>query len=119
MRRLTASLLGFAILMISLPVQNAGATNDYWAAGSGAWDNPANWNPYGVPAAGDAVYFNPSGTANLTVQFQSGDTTNIQSFEISANGGGTMTLSQTGGKNQIYGTYGSPTPLMQRRCIWE
>ncbi|MEI8373857.1 MAG: hypothetical protein WCJ35_13600, partial [Planctomycetota bacterium] len=109
MRRLTASLLGFAILMLSLPVQNAGAATVYWADGSGNWNNPANWNPYGVPAAGDAVYLNSTGVVNRIVTLQTGDTTNISSLSISASGGGTMTLSQTGGKNQIYDSSFSPS----------
>ena len=73
-------------------------------------------------------------TDNMTVQGALTTATNtplVTNRTLTINGGtvttteedvGTTTsgtIAQNSGKNQIYGTYGSPQRLMQRRCIWE
>jgi hypothetical protein len=42
-----------------------GQTAYTWGGGSGSWDEPANWNPNGIPGPADFVLVS-SGTVSLT-----------------------------------------------------
>jgi hypothetical protein len=46
-----------ALLFVLLSAGAAHAASQWNIAGGGSWNNPANWNPAGVPGAGATVTF--------------------------------------------------------------
>jgi hypothetical protein len=63
-----------------------------WNVANGAFDNPANWNPNGVPGAGDDAVINNGGTATFNTP-----TLDVNSLTIASVGGSSGTLAVTGG----------------------
>jgi hypothetical protein len=56
-----------AALVGAVPLSTmAGITYTWTGTASGAWSNPNNWNPFGIPGTGDSLSF-PSGASNLTM----------------------------------------------------
>ena len=66
-------------------------SQDIWQAGSGNWDDGANWSLTHAPGTSDTAYISTTSAATITIQ--SGDTINVQSVSIGSND----TLSITGG----------------------
>ena len=63
-----------------------------WNVANGAFDNPANWNPNGVPGAADDAVINNGGTATFNTP-----TLDVNSLMVASVGGSTGTLAVTGG----------------------
>jgi hypothetical protein len=63
-----------------------------WNVPNGAFDNPVNWNPNGVPGASDAALINNGGTSTFNVPLLE-----VDSLEIGSTGGASGTLAVTGG----------------------
>jgi hypothetical protein len=93
-----SSLLGFP--------KFSAAEDKYWIAGTRFWDDPANWDPYGVPVSlstggpvnPNNIYLIQSDSTNRTVEFftnYSGD--DVGRVRVDATGTGVMTLSIQGG----------------------
>ena len=56
----------FQTLMLVLCLAGTGHAGDtYWQAGTGDWDEPANWAG-SVPAASETAYIDNGGTARIT-----------------------------------------------------
>ncbi|MEM5564057.1 T9SS type A sorting domain-containing protein [Psychroserpens sp. AS72] len=58
-------------------------------AGNGAWDNPSNWDPFGVPTANDIVYINMPGAGDIVYTNGAGTTS---AKEIIVGGGNTLII---------------------------
>ncbi|UPT69007.1 MAG: hypothetical protein M0D57_10470 [Sphingobacteriales bacterium JAD_PAG50586_3] len=91
----------FACIAILLCVASTSAqTTKTWAGGtSTAWNTASNWSPSGVPASGDHVIFNGTGTyqptldqdrtvGNITV---TGNTVSLATYSLTVNGTTTLT----------------------------
>lgn len=91
-------------LAAALPVE--GQATKYWDRGGGNnnWSTAANWQPDGVPAAGDTVildrtYYNPAAAYSVTVNV---DTASLAGLTLTANGNGmAITLNVTVGGNNL------------------
>lgn len=68
------------------------AADAVWIAGTGNFDNAANWDTTTVPVNGDVAIINNGGTAELTVAA----TTSGATLRIGLDGTGAMTMSGTG-----------------------
>ena len=63
-----------------------------WNVANGAFDNPSNWNPNGVPGDGDDAVINNGGTATFNTP-----TLDVNSLTVASVGGSSGTLAVTGG----------------------
>src|SRR5271169_222566 len=59
------SFIIIAVVLIGASIVNA-ATKTWVPTAGGPWTTAANWNPSGVPAAGDDVIISADQTANIT-----------------------------------------------------
>ena len=59
----------FVSILILLVISHIsyGGTKTWVPVGTGAWTIPTNWNPSGLPGAGDDVIFNCTSNANITL----------------------------------------------------
>ncbi|PIU52632.1 MAG: hypothetical protein COS90_10390, partial [Deltaproteobacteria bacterium CG07_land_8_20_14_0_80_60_11] len=87
-------------LLVVLCCSPALAVTKDWIGGGWWWDNPASWNPSGLPAAGDDVILSNAATTYNTVEYRNtaSPTPVLNSLTINAPTGN-MTL------NQGYGGY--------------
>ena len=85
---------GFAIAsaLLSGSVRSVIAADAVWTAGTGSFDDVANWDTNAVPVNGDVAIINNGGTAELTVAA----TTSGATLRIGLDGTGAMTVSGTG-----------------------
>ena len=67
-----------------------------WNVANGAFDNPSNWNPNGVPGAADDAVINNGGTATFNTP-----TLDVNTLTVASVGGSSGTLAVTGG--DLYG----------------
>lgn len=90
-KRRLVLLTGVALLGIGAHPR-AQAQNYTWNVANGAFDNPANWNPNGVPGLLDDAAINNGGTATFNVPL-----VEVNSLGIATDAGTTGTLAVTGG----------------------
>src|SRR5580658_5822296 len=90
---LRRSWLVLAAAAVSLPTVALASTTRNWIAGSSNWNTPGNWNPTGVPAAGDSVNIinNDSSSRVITYNY-SGMPVTLVGMLLSDTGGGSDTL---------------------------
>ncbi|MBI5383837.1 MAG: hypothetical protein HZA90_04030, partial [Verrucomicrobia bacterium] len=94
LRALVTSLAG---LFLATLFATAQTTSTWTGSANNAWDNPSNWNPYGVPPV-DAVVVINSGSPNaaaLGAFTQHG--VNLNGGTLTANGLSVSELNQSGG----------------------
>ncbi len=85
--------------------------------GSGNWSATANWNPAGVPGAGDDLNISPAGTGDVTVTYDyAGPNVTLDQFNIDLpNSTAASTATLTIAANTLHsdfgflGTFGSAT----------
>jgi len=93
--RAKASFLGIcaclaaAFLLLCASPSYVLAEDKYWIGGSGYWNDPANWDPYGIPAF-DIVYLTSSDAIDRTVILD--ERLYLDSLYIDAAGSETITL---------------------------
>jgi hypothetical protein len=63
-----------------------------WNVPNGAFDNPTNWNPNGVPGASDDAFIDNGGVATFNTP-----TLEVNSLTVASTGGSSGTLAVTGG----------------------
>ena len=51
--------LTILFLSIGMTLSNANSEDKYWFGGTGAWEDPDNWSPYGVPELASQSPFSP------------------------------------------------------------
>ena len=56
----------FFFFDVNIYAEELPGTNYYWIAGSGSWNDPSNWNPYGGPKNYSGPLTSPYDTATLT-----------------------------------------------------
>src|SRR5690242_6619046 len=89
MRRLTS--LGVSLSVLFL-VGSAHAAGYSWNVASGDWFTPGNWNPNGVPGAGDDATISNGGTCTLSA---AASVTNFTLSNGALGGSGTLSVSGT------------------------
>lgn len=104
------------ILGLLLTFSQSHAEDKYWIGGTGSWDDPANWNPYGVPLSrwdnlslSDNVFLTNAPNSSATAYFSRAPYFNnnpyIGSLQVYGTGAGTMGLSISAG--DLYAERGS------------
>ncbi|MDP6633993.1 MAG: PEP-CTERM sorting domain-containing protein [Phycisphaerae bacterium] len=88
--------LMIALVLIGSP--RAGATDKFWKTvnRTGNWLQATKWDPNGVPQAGDRVFLEQGGLANITVTYDSNifPSPVLNSLRINATGKGAFLLNQ-------------------------
>lgn len=94
--------------MVSFTSLPSHAVDYYWNGGTGSWDDPSNWNPYGIPPSISSypnatnVYIanTPDGSAiaYFTGAPYPNNSVSLGNVQIYGTGEGTMTLSLSGGE---------------------
>ncbi len=84
-----------AVFVVALG-QATAASKTYIGVGSGKWNTTTNWDPTGVPVAGDAVFLTQSSNKTITVDLnKTYGAPGLDSLLINANGTGTITLNSS------------------------
>ncbi|RRQ21858.1 hypothetical protein [Thiohalobacter thiocyanaticus] len=75
----------------------AQAADKYWIGNDGAWTDPGNWDPYGIPNW-DNVYLTQADSVNRTIRVMDTGSylPSIGALYIDAIGSGAITLEQSG-----------------------
>src|SRR5277367_1057899 len=85
-----------AATVAALPVVASASTTRNWFVGSGNWSTPGDWNPSGVPAAGDyANIINGDATTRTITYDYTGAAVTLTGIFLSDTSGGSEVLSMT------------------------
>ncbi len=100
-----SKILILCLLFVVMEIGNVSGVTKTWSVGTGNWNTAASWSPTGVPATGDDVVINSSGTVTLDLLNATCNNFSLSSGTFRLNNATNNTLSIAGNYSQTGGTF--------------